>query len=198
MTVAVLGIVRGMGILDRAKKLAEQARGVAEQAKGLAEDAIGEVKSRTGGSDEPAEPSPPPDYGTAYVPGMLGRDAWREQGLTDPAGVLPAADRDRAGIPRSTKSEIVEEPFGMGRRWSADGQAAGLYYQVHPEHRSFEPPTGWAPVIGVEGVSAADLPDGRALVFFEAGECPVVLELVGIEDSRMDLVHAVAGQLASG
>ena len=84
-----------MGFLDRAKKLAEQA-------KDMAEGAIKEVQTR---NDQPSgtstsTPAPaasasagPVEYGTAYVPGMLGRPGWREQGLTDPAAVLPIKAR---------------------------------------------------------------------------------------------------------
>lgn len=189
-----------MGFLDRAKKLAEQAKGVAEQAKDLAEGAITEAKSRAGGSDSQKDTSPDGadeiQYGTPYVPGMLGREGWRERGLTDPAALLPIAERDGAGIPRSTRSEIVEEPFGMGRRWSAGGTSAGLLYQLYEEQTSWQPPTGWTPLVGVDGAWAADLPDGRALVRFDAAS-PLVLELVALDDARMALAQAVAAQLAS-
>ncbi len=187
-----------MGFLDKAKKLAEQAKGVAEQAKGLAEDALAEAKARTATSDEPARSSSSstaadPRSGTAYVPGMLGRPGWREEGLADPAAVLPAADRDRAGIPPSTRSEIVEEPFGMGRRWSAGGRSAGLFYQLYPEHQAWQPPAGWTPLVGVPA-SAASLPDGRALIVLEGA----VLETAGLDEpERMALARAVARQLAS-
>jgi len=189
-----------VGFLDRAKKLAEQAKGVAEQAKDLAGDALAEAKSRTGGSDAPKDTSSDDgaevENGTPYVPGMLGRDGWRERGLTDPAALLPMAAREAAGIAHSVKSEIVEEPFGMGRRWSAAGVAAGLFHQLYEEQTAWLPPTGWTPLVGVDGASAADLPDGRALVRFDAAS-PVVLELVALDDARMALAQAVAAQLAS-
>src|SRR3954469_10643475 len=146
-----------MGFLDRAKKLAEQA-------KDMAEGAMNEVKTRTdqtgdGSSTSAAAPAPssssapagPAEFGTAYVPGMLGRPGWREQGLTDPAAVLPIAERDRVGVPHTTRSEIVEEPFGMGRRWTAGERSVGLFYQLYPEHRSWAPPGGATPVGAVAG-----------------------------------------------
>jgi hypothetical protein len=191
-----------VGFLDRAKKLAEQAKGVAEQAKELAEGALNEAKERAassggGGSTGSASSvGTDPRLGTAYVPGMLGRPGWREQGLTDPAAVLPIADRDRAGIPHSTKSEIVEEPYGMGRRWTAGDRAVGLFYQLYPEHQGWEPQGGRTPIAGLGGAAQATLPDGRALVFLGGGESLVVLETKGIDDgARSDLVHAVTGQL---
>ena len=191
-----------MGFLDRAKKLAEQAKGVAEQAKGLAEDALAEAKARSAASDGTASAgagaSGDPRFGTAYVPGMLGRAGWRERGLTDPAAVLPIDERDRVGIPRSTRSEIVEEPFGMGRRWSAGGRAAGLFYRLYPEQQGFEPPAGRSPVTAVPGAWFAELPDGRSLVFLEGGSGQVVLELSGMDDAeRLALTQAVALQLAA-
>lgn len=208
--------VRSVGFLDRAKKLAEQAKGVAEQAKEAAEGALSEARSRTGaaGPDEAAggggasggqvrrDPPPPagdPRMGTSYVPGMLGRPGWREQGLADPAAVLPIAERDRAGVPHSTRSEITEEPYGMGRRWTADGRAVGLFYQLHPDHRAWEPEGGRSPVAEIAGGSQATLGDGRSLLFLGAGDRRVVLETDGIDDSaRSDLAHAVARQLAPG
>ncbi len=186
-----------MGFLDRAKKLAEQAKGVAEQAKELAEGALNEAKERaassSGGSSSAATDA---RLGTAYVPGMLGRPGWREQGLTDPAAVLPIAERDRVGVPHTTKSEIVEEPYGMGRRWTAGERSVGLFYQLYPEHEGWEPQGGRSPVVGLGGAAQATLPDGRALVFLGGGDRRVVLETNGLDDgARTDLVHAVSGQL---
>jgi len=187
-----------MGFLDRAKKLAEQAREVAEQARGVAEGAIGEARARSGAEGGSVTVATDPRMGTSYVPGMLGRPGWRERGLSDPAAVLPIADRDRAGVPHTTRSEIVEEPFGMGRRWTAGGMAVGLFYQLYPEHQAWEPPGGRSPVSDIEGASQVSLPDGRALVFLVEGDRRVVLETNGIDDSaRSDLAFAVAAQLAS-
>ncbi len=200
-----------MGFLDRAKKLAEQAKGVAEQAREVAEGALSEARARTGSSDaggddgggsyggQSSSVATDPRMGTAYVPGMLGRAGWREQGLTDPAAVLPIAERDRAGVPHTTKSEILEEPYGMGRRWTSGACAVGLFYQLYPEHRAWEPQGGRSPVTGMGGTSQATLPDGRALVFLGTGDVQVVLETIGIDDAaRSDLVHAVSAQLTSG
>jgi hypothetical protein len=130
---------------------------------------------------------------------MLGRPGWREAGLVDPAAILPIADRDRAGVPHTTKSEIVEEPYGMGRRWTAGGRSAALLYQLYPEQRGWEPAGGRLPVSGIAGASQATLPDGRALVFLAADDRQVVLETDGIDDAaRSDLAYAVAAQLTSG
>jgi hypothetical protein len=198
--------VQVVGFLDRAKKLAEQAKSVAEQAKEVAEGALSEAKAKaqsaSGGdggrsSSSSAAPATDPRMGTSYVPGMLGRPGWREQGLIDPAALLPIDERDRAGVPHSTKSEIVEEPFGMGRRWRAGGRAVGLFYRLYPEHRSWEPPGGRTPVPDMQGVWQASLPDGSALVFLAGAGAEVVLETDGLEDTtRSDLALVVARQLA--
>jgi hypothetical protein len=187
-----------VGFLDKAKKLAEQAKEMAEQATKAAEGALGEARARSG-SGGGSTPAPATDarMGTPYVPGMLGRKGWRERGLTDPAAVLPIADRDRAGIAHTTKSQIVEEPFGMGRRWVAGGAKVGLYYRLYPEQRDWEPPGGRSPVAGIDGAWQASLPDGRALVFLPGTGAEVVLETDGIDDSsRSEMAYAVARQLA--
>lgn len=187
-----------MGFLDRAKKLAEQAKNVAEHAKEAAEGALSEARARSeGGGGRPSTPDA--RMGTSYVPGMLGRPGWREKRLTDPAAVLPIADRDRAGVPHTTKSDIVEEPFGMGRRWRAGDRAVGLYYRIYPEHRTWEPPGGRTPLGAIDGAWQASLPDGRALVFLAGAGAEVVLETDGLDDSsRSDLAYAVVRQLAGG
>ena len=174
-----------MGLLDKAKKLAEQAREKAELVKEKAEEAFAEVKARNESSDS-ASASPPrpadPRLGTPYVPGMLGAPGWRERGLTDPAAVLPIADRDQAGIPHSTRSEILEEPFGMGRRWTSGDRSAGLFYRLTAEHRAWVPPGGAAPDPDVQGATAATLEDGRTLHFMAAGGTEIVLETRGLDD----------------
>lgn len=194
-----------MGFLDRAKKLAEQAKGMADQAREVAEEALQDARARsaTSGGEPPGGAARPPTasdprMGTSYVPGMLGRPGWRERGLTDPAAVLPIAERDRAGVPHTTRSEVLEEPYGMGRRWTSGDRAVGLYYQLYPEHLAWEPPGGASPVTGIEGASQTTLSDGRALVFLVEGDRHVVLETKGIDDSgRSDLTLAAATQLAS-
>jgi hypothetical protein len=188
-----------VGFLDRAKKLAEQAKDMAEQATKAAEGALGEARARSGGGGAPAAtPAGDPRMGTSYVPGMLGRPGWREKGFVDPAAVLPLADRDRAGVPHTTKSQVVEEPFGMGRRWAAGGAAVGLFYRLYGDHQEWEPPGGRTPLDGVPGGWQASLPDGRALVFVAGPRAEVVLETNGIDDSaRSDLAYAVARQLAA-
>ena len=189
-----------VGFLDRAKKLAEQAKEMAEQATRAAEGALGEARARSGGGSSAAAGAAPGTdlrMGTSYVPGMLGRPGWREKGLTDPAAILPIADRDRAGVAHTTKSQIVEEPFGMGRRWVAGGASLGLYYRIYGDHQEWEPPGGRTPVDGIPGGWQASLPDGRALVFVAGPGAEVVLETGGIDDStRSDLAYAVARQLA--
>lgn len=184
-----------MGLLDRAKKLADQAK-----------DALSEVKAMTGspppgGASSPGAPPPPRNagsgLGTPYVPGMLGRPGWRERGLVDPAAVLPISERDRAGVPRCTKSEIVEEPFGMGRRWSSSGRSAGLFYQLYPEQEAWQPPQGTAPFDAVSGATTATVAEGRSLVFLDRGGKRVVLEYAGLDDSvGAELARSVVEHLA--
>jgi hypothetical protein len=187
-----------MGFLDRAKKLAEQAKDKAEEA--LAEAKARAAAQQQAKSSQASAPPGPQDprMGTAYVPGMLGRPGWREKGLTDPAALLPIQDRDRAGVPHSTKSQILEEPFGMGRRWTAGERSLALFYQLYPEHQSWQPPGGAAPSVAISGASEATLPDGRSLVFLSDGGKRVVLEASGFDDTaRAQLAHAVAAQLAN-
>jgi len=185
-----------VGFLDKAKKLAEQASKMADQAREAAEGALSEARGRS--SSTPA-PAADPLFGTPYVPGMLGRPGWREQGLTDPAAILPIAERDHVGVPHTTRSEVVEEPYGMGRRWTAGERAVALFHQLYPEHRAWAPPGGVSPVGMVAGATQATLSDGRALVFLGQGDVRVVLETAGIDDAgRAVLVEAVAEQLAKG
>jgi len=183
-----------MGFLDKAKQVAEQAKQLADQAKELAGDKLQEARAPSESSSSAAGPRDD-RLGTPYVPGMLGRPGWREQGLVDPAALLPIADRERAGIPHSTKSEVTEEPYGMGRRWSSGDRSAALFYQLYPEHQSWQPPGGTAPA-GEVGGARATLPDGRALVFLSSGATPVVVELQGLgQDEQSSLARAVAAQL---
>jgi hypothetical protein len=173
-----------VGFLDRAKKLADQAREKAEEA-------LAEAKSRaetmsasrqSSSAAPPADPDPDPRWGTPYVPGMLGRPGWREQGLTDPAGVLPVAAREQVGVPHSTKSEVVEEPYGMGRRWTSGGRSVALLYRVHPDHRAWQGGGSY---------------EGRALTFLGQGDRQVVLETVGVDEAGAAvLAAAVLANLA--
>ena len=170
-----------MGFLDKAKKLAEQAKGMAEDA--LAERRASQAEHGAAGTAGATDSGV---FGTAYVPGMLGRPGWRERGLVDPAALLPIEERDRAGIPRSTKSEIVEEPYGMGRRWSSSDRSAGVFYQLHPDHQTWQPTAG------------GDLGDGRTVHVIGGGEAPVVLELRGFDESFVGgLTAVVRSQLQS-
>ena len=189
-----------MGFLDKAKKLAEQAKGIAEQAKGMAEDALGEARARSASTESGAAPAAghDPRMGTPYVPGSLGRPGWRERGLVDPAAILPIDDRDRFGVPRSTRSEVLEEAYGMGRRWSAAGRSVGLFYRLYPEHQGFDPPGGTSPFPEVGDARLGALPDGRSLVFIDHSDRHVVLELDGLgDDARVALSRRVVEQLES-
>ena len=183
-----------MGFLDKAKQVAGQAKQLADQAKELAGDKLQDARAASAPSPAVSDPNDP-RLGTPYVPGMLGRPGWREQGLVDPAALLPIDDRERVGIPHSTKSEVIEEPYGMGRRWSSGDRSAALFYQLYPEHQSWQPPGGTAPAGGPER-SMATLPDGRSLVFLPSGGTPVVVELKGLaQDQQWELTRAVAAQL---
>ena len=181
-----------MGFLDKAKKLAEQA-------KELAEGALADAKAQTQSSSTTStagSTTTSGELGTPYVPGMLGRPGWRERGLEDPAAVLPIAERDRVGIPHSTKSQIVEEPFGMGRRWSAGGRSLGLFHQLYPEQEGWQPPNGSGPIAEVAGTQGADLPDGRSLAIVTGNGRRVVLELNGFDPAaRAQLAAVVANRL---
>ena len=181
-----------MGFLDRAKKLAEQAL---EKAEGT----LSEARSK---SDQGRASSPPPAtdlrMGTPYVPGMLGRPGWRERGLPDPAAVLPIAQRDRFGVPHSTKSQIVSEPFGIGRRWSAGPRSVGLFYRLDPDHLAWSPPAGTTPFPAGGGTSEVTLGDGRSLVFLGGDDRSVVLELSGLDaDAAASLTRTVSEHLSA-
>lgn len=185
-----------MGLLDRARKLAEQA-------KEKAEEALSEVRSRaeqaSRAQDEPAPGAPrgEPDgrLGTPYVPGMLGAPGWREQGLVDPAALLPIDDRDQAGIPHSTKSEILEEPFGMGRRWTSGDRSAGVFYRLTAAHRAWAPPGPATPVPDVDDATEATLDDGRTLVMIPADDRQIVVELRGFDGPTRHHLAAVAADM---
>jgi hypothetical protein len=195
-----------MGFLDKAKKLAEQAIDKANESiadarsssqdKGQSEPAPTSAPDTTASVPGPAGTTGSGGLGTPYVPGMLGRPGWRERDLVDPAALLPMWDRERAGVPHSTKSQIVEEPFGMGRRWTAEGKSAGLFYRLYPEHEAWAPPAGTVASDATPGATAAALGDGRSLLFIAQGKSSVVLETSAIDDdSRAALARAVAEQL---
>lgn len=189
-----------MGFLDRAKKLAEQALEKAEQAleEAKAKAPSGGGPGGDGGGAGRSGVAADPRFGTPYVEGMLGRPGWRERGLTDPAAVLPIKVRDQAGVPRSTRSEIVEEPFGMGRRWSAGGRSIGLFYQLYPDHEEWAPPVGATPLAGVPGASVGDLPGGGSVVLVARGGTRAVLEVAGVDDEwRAFLARTVSDNLSS-
>src|SRR3954453_9809600 len=157
-------------------------------------------QSQPQSSSSGATPGPDgryPNWGTAYVPGMLGRPGWRGQGLIDPAGLLPIKERDRLGVPRSTKSQILEEPYGMGRRWSANGRSAAVFYQLYPEHQAWQPPAALTPYPGVDDAYSVTLPDGRVLVLMRGDEDRrVVLELAGFDQTaQVALAQWMASEL---
>lgn len=214
-------------LAEQANEAAEQAKRLASEGVADARNRMGQQGGAgTAATYGGAPPPPPPNYGgspppppppgagdwsagpaattpaqsgTPYRPGMLGRPGWRERGLTDPAGLLTIKERDQAGVPHSVKSQILEEPFGMGRRWSSGERSAALYYQLYPEHRSWEPPGGRASYPATLGASSATLPDGRSLVFLSGHGQSVVLEVAGIEEpDRGTLARAVADRLAAG
>jgi hypothetical protein len=164
-----------MGFLDKAKKLAEQA-------KEMAEGALADAKERQASqSSTPAAAAAAPEYGTPYVPGMLGRPGWREQGLTDPAAIVPIKDRDRLGVPRSTRSQIVEEPFGMGRRWVSGDRSIGVFYRLYPEQQAWQG--------GAEG--------DRVLVPVGGGGHAAMLELRGFDaGAQAELTQIAAAHLS--
>jgi hypothetical protein len=218
-----LATVFNVGFLDRAKKLRDQAKEAADQVKKLTEQLQQAAEDKLGGESAPppssgdaatytpptspgssgvggagAASKGPVEFGTPYVPGMLGRPGWRERGLTDPAALLPIRDRDRVGVPHTVKSQILEEPFGMGRRWTSGTRSAALFYQLYPEHQAWQPPGGRAPLAGVAGASMAALPDGRTLVFLSGKGQSVVLEVNGLDQgAQLDLARTVAEELGA-
>jgi hypothetical protein len=164
----------------------------------MAEGALADARAKSPAGDaDAASTSAAAALGTSYTPGMLGRPGWREKGLVDPAAVLPVKDRELVGVPHSTKSVILEEPFGMGRRWSTADRSAALFYQLYPEHKAWEPPGGRVQYPEVSGASAAHLDDGRSLVFVADHHRSVVLEVTGLDDSaRATLARSVAAHLS--
>ena len=154
-----------MGFLDKAKKLAEQA-------KGMADDVLAERREHQAAAQQAAPSAAGAGaFGTPYLPGMLGRPGWRERGLDDPATILPIDERDRVGIQRSTRSEIAEEPYGMGRRWTSGDKSAGVFYQLHPDQQAWQSPAG------------GDVGGGRTVTVLGGGEVPVAIELRGFDES---------------
>lgn len=184
-----------MGFLDRAKKLAEQAL---EKAEGTLAEARSKAEQTRAGSPSSPPPSADLRMGTPYVPGMLGRPGWRERGLPDPAAVLPIGERDRFGVPHSTKSQIVAEPFGVGRRWTAGARSVGLFYRLDPDHRAWSPPPQTSPYPAGGGASEVTLGDGRSLIFLGTDDRSVVLELSGLDaQAAASLTRTVAEQLSA-
>ncbi len=183
-----------MGFLDDAKKVLAQAKQKAEQTRERAEEALADARARSRPAGTAGRESSVPDVpgGTPYVPGMLGRSGWRERGLADPAAVLPAVDRAWAGVPAGTRSQVVEEPYGMGRRWSAGYRSIALLYQLHPDHEAWQPPAPTQPLTGLPGATVAELPDGRSLVFTGGPGRRTVLEVAGIPAADRDSLARVA------
>lgn len=174
-----------MGFLDRAKKLADQAREKAEEALAEAKSKAETFTASRGTPSASSAPAPDgrdPRWGTPYVPGMLGRPGWREEGRTDPAAVLPVKAREQVGVAHTVKSEIVEEPYGMGRRWSSGGLAVGLFYQLYPDQR------GW---VAAGGDSSHE---GRILTFLGEGDRRVVLETTGLGEADTETLRAAVSE----
>jgi hypothetical protein len=188
-----------MGFLDRAKKLAEQARD-------MATDAVEKVKEQQQqrAANRPEEAAAPggSQYGTPAGP--LG-ERWKSIGLMDPAGFLPPYERDKYGIPKSTKSAVVSERWGIGRRWTAGDKSVALLYLIDPA----DPATSarqtaerWgnvrtATAVDVAGVGdgafITDIRDGKRGVFARAGNIGYVVEFVGIpDDAAIDLARSAA------
>jgi hypothetical protein len=204
-----------MGLLDRAKKLAQQA-------KDLAGDAIDRTTSpqpSPGGYEQPPGAPPtaaPPPGAAASAPVVFGTPAgpvgesWKRLGLLDPAGVLKATERDRAGVPKSTKSEVVMEPYGVGRRWSAGGRAIGFFWLIDnaaPPPDAAATAMQWAALRGPEGVDVPGVGDrayirdaggGRRGVFVRAAGKGFMVEVTGLPDeAAVDLAKAAAAEAAS-
>jgi hypothetical protein len=190
-----------MGFLDRAKKLAEQA-------KDLATEAVEKARAQSSSSDAAdgdGAPASDPAFGTPA--GAIG-DAWKNLGLPDPAAVLPAADRDRHGIPSSTKSVVVREAYGVGRRWVNGEKSAGLFWLIDPDappsaasgtgdRWSADRPADASDVSGVgDAAYVADLGDGHRGVFVREGSVACVVEVAGLDDdAATDLARATVGRM---
>jgi hypothetical protein len=192
-----------VGFLDKAKKLAEQAKGKAEEAYSEVKTRTDQVRQQQQQNQQAQQQGAPagagdPKFGTAYMPGMLGRPGWRERGLIDPAALLPIKERDRLGVPHSTKSQILEEPYGMGRRWTAAGRSAAVFWQLYPEHQNWQPPAPPAPLAGVEGAYSVTMPDGKTLVFMRTPDDQrAVLELTGFDPATQSaLASSMHGELS--
>ena len=199
-----------MGFLDRVKKVAQQAKDFAEdqieqrQQQQASSDAA-PVSAGGGGSDGGGGGGDgggggPVVFGTPA--GELG-EKWKAVGLSDPAGVVPPKARDVAGVPKSTKSAVVSESYGIGRRWTAGNKSIGVFWLIDPANPPAEPTgtgarfdalrTGEAkdvPDIG-EGAYVLDLGSGRHGVFVKNNGIAVVVEVAGIpREAAMQLAQA--------
>jgi hypothetical protein len=199
-----------VGFLDRAKKLAEQAKEMANEAvdKVKEQQAASKASSSAPASSGSSSSSAPGSAGYGTPAGEVG-ERWKSLGLADPAGVLPPKTRAAHGIPTSTKSAVVAEAWGVGRRWSAGDRSVGLLYLIDSgsppasadatgERWTAARPADAETVADVgDGAYAAPAGDGREGVYVRAGAIGFVVEFAGID--RADaaaMARVAAGQLA--
>jgi hypothetical protein len=192
-----------MGLLDKAKKLAQQARD-------LAGDTMERTRQATDrDSEAPARtPSGSGEFGTPAGP--LG-EQWKRLGLADPAAMVKLVERERVGVAGSTKSVVVQESYGVGRRWSADGKSIGFLWLIDatsPPADSRATGAHWqalrdpgaADVGGLAGDGyVKDAGEGRRGVFVRAGDMGFVVEVSGLgDDVAVDLARGAAREAAEG
>jgi hypothetical protein len=200
-----------MGFLDRAKKLAHQA-------KDFADDQVEQRRQQSKNPTPDASTASPPSAPAAGGPtttdgpkvakppgtpaGPLG-EKWKALGLPDPAGVVPPRARQGAGVHRSTHSEVLEAPYGVGRRWTAEGKSIGVFWLIDGSVKDAAGTVGRFDAL--KSAEANDVPDigdaayfdklegGRHGVFVKAGGRAVVVEVGGIEkDPAIQLAQAAS------
>jgi hypothetical protein len=209
-----------MGFLDKAKKFAEQAKDMAtdamekvkEQQAQQAQQKADQAAGAAGATSTPASPTATSTSASAAAggngfgtpAGELG-ERWKSIGLTDPAGFLPAKERAKYGVPASTKSTVVSERWGIGRRWTAGDKSVALLYLIDPADpatRAEQTAERWGnvrtetavdvPDVG-DGAFITDIRDGKRGVFARAGRVGYVVEFVGIgDDAAIALARAAA------
>jgi hypothetical protein len=202
-----------MGFLDRAKKLAEQA-------KEIAGDAVEKAKEMR--AERQGQSTAPPTWtsATPYESGAFGAPAggvaapvtdlrvrWVWLNLPDPAAVLKSGERARFGIPTSTKSDVVQESYGVGRRWNTGSSSIALLWMVDDDHPSDATATGlrWqdlrpaaavdTPGVG-DGAYLADAGGGRRAAFVRCRGVGFVVEGAGLaDDIILDLARGAADEV---
>src|SRR6266508_637684 len=196
-----------MGFLDRAKKLAQQA-------KEFAGDQIEQRRQPQGTQTEGESPqpgAPTAPTGEAKQPkppgtpaGELG-ERWKKLDLPDPAGVVPPKVRQGAGVPRSTHSEVVSEPYGIARRWTDEGKSIGVFWLIDPDAQPSTAEATSARFDALRGEGAEDVPgigDGayitdlgndRRGVFVRAQDRGLVVEVAGSDhEAAVELAQAAS------